>query len=811
MIVLGEPMETMLVIREPSAGPGFKSSTASSSGLQRAPRHWFSRVAHVGLVCVTGMSVLARSDEATKIGGKSAKDWVAALRSDDPKARWEAFGALMLFGPAASGEVPALIDALDDPRTDVQTKACEALRDLGPGAMAAAPALTRKLASRGPDILIAKAAEEALVAIGPAALPSVIRCLEGDDTEARHCAMLVLARFGPAARDAVPALARLVNLPDGEEARAAIAVLAKIGPGASAAIPALSAAYESLELDDDDRKYELLNALPRIGAPPCPRIIKDLNDPDPDRRASAVLILSEFGTKAHSAAGQLEALLDDPSPVLRVNAAGALLSVDPANPRILAALSSALDSRDIDILDSAIDAIAKLGPSGALVAPKLKSIVARMGLASGTQRGDVFSTKARAALALIAISPASGEGVAALVTLLNDGDDFRGPAIEGLARSGPRGSAAIPALVAVSRDPKSAYRFKAIQALARIDGGHEAILPALIELVSAEPAPAATGATKSRMALDKQDALLTMSRMGAKALPAVPCLLRVLAVQSEDEHDSWKSGEKLAAVQALGCIGPPAKDAVPILIKSMRTERHPDLREQRSRAAKVGSFGPLGPDWTFAVPALVGALGAMGAAASPAVPDLIEMLDAEAPLPSLATQTLGSIGPEARAAVGALIKRLIDKTPYVAAEAGAALLRIDPSKRDLVEARLRSFPVSSNFYERAILCGALGRRTPEADGYARRFLLMIDSHLDKLVALTAENQLKTGGEEVDQSDDQLNAREEELADIEGIMDRLGSFGTGAGGAIGRLTELTRHAEPEVRRLAAETLKRIRPR
>jgi HEAT repeat protein len=174
----------------------------------------------------------------------------------------------MLFGPAVSGEVPAFIDALDDPRKDVQIKACEALRDIGPGAMAAAPALAGKLASRGPDILIANAAEDALVAIGPAALPSVIRCLEGDDTEARHCAMLVLARFGPAARDAVPALARLVNLPDGAEALTAIAVLAKIGPGASAAIPALSAAYESLGPDDEDRKYELLNALPRIGALP---------------------------------------------------------------------------------------------------------------------------------------------------------------------------------------------------------------------------------------------------------------------------------------------------------------------------------------------------------------------------------------------------------------------------------------------------------------------------------------------------------------------------------------------------------------
>ena len=40
------------------------------------------------------------------------------------------------------------------------------------------------------------------------------------------------------------------------------------------------------------------------------------------------------------------------------------------------------------------------------------------------------------------------------------------------------------------------------------------------------------------------------------------------------------------------------------------------------------------------------------------------------------------------------------------------------------------------------------------------------------------------------------------------MERLSSLGVGAEGAIDRLTELTRHSEPEIRRLATETLERI---
>ena len=60
-------------------------------------------------------------------------------------------------------------------------------------------------------------------------------------------------------------------------------------------------------------------------------------------------------------------------------------------------------------------------------------------------------------------------------------------------------------------------------------------------------------------------------------------------------------------------------------------------------------------------------------------------------------------------------------------------------------------------------------------------------------------------------DDELSAQEEQLDKIAYSMDRLSSLGTGAESAIGRLTELTHHSDPEVSRLASDTLKRIRPR
>jgi hypothetical protein len=173
------------------------------------------------------------------------------------------------------------------------------------------------------------------------------------------------------------------------------------------------------------------------------------------------------------------------------------------------------------------------------------------------------------------------------------------------------------------------------------------------------------------------------------------------------------------------------------------------------------------------------------------------MLKSEAPFPIFATRALGSIGPRALCAVTALAKRL-DGNPNEAADAGVALLRIDVSQRKLVESRLRSIPVGKQLYLRAVLAGLLGRRTPEADGFVRRDLRAIESNLCRLAALVAD--------EVD-----LSFQDVLLRSIASGMDGLSSLGIGAEGAAGRLTELTHHSDPEVRRLAAEALKRIRAR
>jgi HEAT repeat protein len=721
----------------------------------------------VWLASVLGVSVTAQGQDGPTIGGKSPGQWAAALRGDDPEARRAALWAISLLGPEAKEAVSALIAVLDDPREDVLEGAIRSLQAIGPDAAPAAPTLALKLGDRrffyNSGLSGSHLAVDALAAIGPSAVPALIEALGSHSEEARGWAAVTLGRIGPAAQNAVPVLDRLVKKQGALEGTLAVQALGKIGPAAAEAIPTLHAAYDALKPGDD--YSTILDTLSMIGAPPSLGLIRQLDDPDPQRRVEAAILVGNFGPKARAAVGPLQAALGDLSRLVRVEAAAALARIDPSNARAWPVLILALNSTDLDVLDPAISAIAKFGPKAAAAVPKLKQIVGRNDLTHQTFVGlqlesTIDNTQAGAAEALVVVSPGSSEGVSALLTLLRQGEDgAEGAAIEALGRLGPKAAAAAPALAAVARDAASIYRYNAIKALARIDPQHEAILPALIGLLS-DSRPGSFGLG------EEEEVITTLGLMGSKALPAVPWLVRVLADKREERRQFGGPAEK--AAKALGRIGPAARDALPALVKAMKTE-HGVLMV----AAE--------------------ALELMGTAARPAISDLIALLKSEETRP-WAARVLGTIGPEARAAVPALVVALNDRNPFIAADVGSALLRIDPSQRGVVEARLASIQDGNCLYASAVLSGALGRRSPEATGLTRQTVRTLNGELAE-----RDEAIVKGGPE---------AREYALEVIEERFKRLAELGAGAAEAVPRLTELTHHAEPLIQRLATEALKRI---
>lgn len=150
-------------------------------------------------------------------------------------------GALVAIGTAA---VPALIIALDDPIPGARHGAAVALKGIGAGASAAAPALVRR--TNDPDYKVWTAAIDALGSIGPTGAEGLVDCLKNKPK--RILAMSALRQLGPAAKEAAPALIKLLEAGDVQERQAAVNALKSIGSSSARVVPALTRALTDTDL-----------------------------------------------------------------------------------------------------------------------------------------------------------------------------------------------------------------------------------------------------------------------------------------------------------------------------------------------------------------------------------------------------------------------------------------------------------------------------------------------------------------------------------------------------------------------------------
>src|SRR5947209_14146481 len=88
------------------------------------------------------------------------------------------------------------------------------------------------------------AAIDALLKVGPPAVPALGDALKGKEAALRRNAAYVLGELGPDAKDAVGALADALRDEDAGTRQYAAAALGRIGPDASAATPGLVAALQ---------------------------------------------------------------------------------------------------------------------------------------------------------------------------------------------------------------------------------------------------------------------------------------------------------------------------------------------------------------------------------------------------------------------------------------------------------------------------------------------------------------------------------------------------------------------------------------
>ncbi|MBI2094809.1 MAG: HEAT repeat domain-containing protein, partial [Candidatus Omnitrophica bacterium] len=129
--------------------------------------------------------------------------------------------------------------------------------------------------------------------IGPAAIPSLIAVLGGENPSVRQSAAWALGQIGPAAHAAIPSLIAVLGSKNPSVRQSAAWALGQIGPAAQAAIPSLIAALGS---KNPSVRQNAAWALGQIGPAAIPSLIAALGDENPSVRQNAAWALGQIGS-----------------------------------------------------------------------------------------------------------------------------------------------------------------------------------------------------------------------------------------------------------------------------------------------------------------------------------------------------------------------------------------------------------------------------------------------------------------------------------------------------------------------------------
>lgn len=345
----------------------------------------------------------------------------------------------------------------------------------------------------------------------------------------------------------------------------------------------------------------------------------------PEDSVAAACALAQVGPPAGKAAPLLTSYAVAPTSD-RNAYCYALRKVDPEGTQAVPMLIGLLGNQDADIRSGAIHVLGRFGPAAKPAVPLIVKAL------------DDPATARAAARALVFLGPDAKEAVPALVKAL--GSDYglvRRDAVWALGRIGPDARQAAPALVGMFEKDKPPLFWSETQFLAGL------VLGRIGDRSTAREMVAALEGFNS----DNHPFAESLAMIGPEAVPEmvqikdVDCGLEVIA-------------------DALGRMGPEAREAVPWLIRQLQRK-----------------------EVTFAKPSLVVALGGIGPAAKEAVPALAEVLkDTSEFTRREAATALGCIGPEAKAALPALDGLASDADEGVRLIAAAAAFKIrgEPDK-----------------------------------------------------------------------------------------------------------------------------------
>jgi HEAT repeat protein len=625
-------------------------------------------------------------EAATVLGliGPRAADAVPALMEvlkdrHTPADRREAAAfALGRIGTPAADIVPALIAALKDEKPEVRQRAADALAWIGPPAREAVAALVAAI--KDDDDKVAAAACQALAHTGDAgATQALFAASRSERGPVANAAGLALWQMGPAAKNVVPALVALLKDPPKETERVR-AVLQVLGP---VAVPDLAAALKDSEPGVRQAAAEVLTAIGPVAREAVPALTDALKDTVPNVRLAAAVALAHLDpTRAREAVRLLADATDN------AEAVAALADVGTEARAAVPALIAALKHKDQAVREGARRALASIGT------PAVTALI-------DTLKGENGDVSTLAAEALSMVHPRPREAVPALRDALKKDPSRVEAAVALVRIDPKQAGEVVPVLIEELKTEDQKRRLAAIHALRQIGAASKPAVHVLVERLKerelatpvldalCEMGPAARDAVPALLALLREPGQEDSAGLVGEALARVgaPVLADVVPLlQNSDVRF------RRYATVVLASLGPQAKEAVPSVILALEDS------DRDVRAGAAGALQTIGPDAHEAVPALlanlstyqtqvrgaaVSALGHIGPAAKDARRPLLEcLLDPNEGVRYAAALSLGRIDPHYTEAVPALRETLHDSFPMVRLGAIDSLLRIDKPQID---------------------------------------------------------------------------------------------------------------------------------
>lgn len=236
-----------------------------------------------------------------------------------------------------------------------------------------------------------------------------------------------------------------------------------LGDGESRQPRILTALIKALKDDEGYVRAAASDALYKIGEPAVPALVEVLQSDE--GCVWAALTLGILAERARAAIPALISALNDCDPRVRVEAAGALVKVQPEEPLPLETLIESLQCENGDARARASYHLRCLGARARSALPALISAL----------RDEDRTVRENAAETIGVFGPAAVEAVAALITLLNNPHrQVRKNAAEALGRIGEGALSAVFHLEMATKDHDRSVRWKATKALAAIVGNQSA-------------------------------------------------------------------------------------------------------------------------------------------------------------------------------------------------------------------------------------------------------------------------------------------------------------------------------------------------